>query len=182
MSWMLLLVLMAGSLCFAGLAVRVHAQDVGQPEIRRLVFPNPEDKSQRAEWERYSLCTRMMLPRGSPEYRCPVCGEKTAYAEPERWRLGRLETLQFQMASLAERNRSGYVFELDARAYCLHCTPDGVGEPDVVLQVVAPDGRKQTTEELTMEDSQMLQRFAENPEMVPTPRLRVLLGLAPVEE
>ena len=180
MSWMLLLVLMAGSLCFAGLAVQAHAQDEGRTEIGRRVFPDPEDKSQRAEWVRYSMCTRMALPLGSPEYRCPVCGEKTVYAEPERWRLGRLETLQHQLA-LAE-NRSGYVFELDSRAYCRHCTPDGVGEPNVVLQVMAPDGGRRVTRGLTMEDVQVLRRFAGNPEMEPTPRLRVMLGLAPVEE
>ena len=182
MSWIVWLVLMAGSLCFAGLAVRSNAQDVGRTEIGRRVFPDPGDKSQRAEWERYSMCTRMALPLGSPEYRCPVCGEKTVYVQPERWRLGRLETMQFQLASVAEQNRSGYVFELDARAYCRHCTPDGVGEPDVVLQVTAPDGSQQATAGLTMEDLQLLRRFAGNPEMEPTPRLREMLGLAPAEE
>ena len=182
MSWMLLLVLMAGSLCFAGLAVRAHAQDEGRSEIGRHAFPDPGDQSQRAEWERYSMCTRMALPLGSPEYRCPVCGGETVYAQPERWRLGRLETMQFQLASIAEQNRSGFVFELDARAYCRHCTPDGVDEPDVVLKVTAPDGSQRATAGLTMEDLQLLRRFAGSPEMEPPPRLMDMLGLAPAEE
>ena len=180
MSWMLLVVLMAGSLCFAGFAMRVHAQNEGRTEIGHRAFPDPEDKSQRAEWERYSMCTRMMMPLGSPEYLCPVCGEKTAYAATERWRLGRLEMLQYQLASV--ENRSGYVFELDARAYCRHCTPDLADEPDVVLLVTTTDGSKQVTRGLTMEDVQMLRRFAWDPEMDPTPRLRAMLGLTPVEE
>ena len=182
MPWMLILVLMAGSLCFAGLAVRARAQDEPRMRIERLGVPDPGDQSQRADWERYSMCTRMMLPRGSPEYRCPVCGEKTAYAEPERWRLGRLETMQDQLASVKEQNRSGYRFELDARAYCRNCTPELAGEPDVVLKATAPDGREQGTTGLSMEDIQLLRRFAENPEMEPTPRLRQMLGLAPAEE
>lgn len=182
MPWILLLVLMAGSLCFAGLAVRAHAQDDVRAGIGRLAMPDPGDKSQRADWERYSMCTRMMLPRGSPEYLCPVCGEKTAYAEPERWRLGRLETLQFQMAAVEAQNRSGYAFELDARAYCRSCTPDLDGEPDVVLKATAPDGREQATAGMAMKDIQLLRRFAGIPEMEPTPRLRALLGLAPAEE
>ncbi|HOO20588.1 MAG TPA: hypothetical protein PLJ99_00175 [Kiritimatiellia bacterium] len=182
MPWMLILVLMAGSLCFAGLAVRAQAQGDRRPEFGQRVFPDPEDKSQRADWERYSMCTRMALPRGSPEYRCPVCGEKTAYAEPERWRLGRLETMQHQLASFKEQNRSGYGFELDARAFCRNCTPEPAGEPDVVLRATAPDGREQVTRGLSMEDIQLLRRFAGNPEMEPTPRLRALLGLAPEEE
>jgi hypothetical protein len=33
-----------------------------------------------------------------------------------------------------------------------------------------------------MEDIQLLRRFAGNPEMEPTPRLRQMLGLAPAEE
>jgi hypothetical protein len=182
MPWMLLLVLMVGSLCVAGLAVRAHAQDEPRTRIERPGMPDPGDTSQRAEWMRYSMCTRMMLPQGSPEYRCPVCGEKTAYSEPERWRLGRLETMQYQLASVKEQNRSGYGFELDARAYCRSCTPDLDGEPDVVLRATAPDGREQVTAGLTMEDVQLLRRFAGNPEMEPTPRLRALLGLAPAEE
>ncbi len=107
---------------------------------------------------------------------------KTAYAEPERWRLGRLETMQDQLASVKEQNRSGYRFELDARAYCRNCTPELAGEPDVVLKATAPDGREQVTTGLSMEDIQLLRRFAGNPEMEPTPRLRQMLGLAPAEE
>ena len=38
------------------------------------------------------------------------------------------------------------------------------------------------TRGLTMEDFQMLRRLALNPEMDPTPRLRAMLGLTPVEE
>lgn len=182
MPWMLVLVLMVGSLCMAGLVVRAQAQDERRPEIERLVFPDPEDKSQRADWERYSMCTRMMLPRGAPEYLCPVCEEKTAYAEPERWRLGRLEVMQTQLASAAGQNRSGYRFELDARAYCRGCTPEGEGEPDVVLRTTAPDGRIQTTAGLTMEDIRLVRQYAWNPEMEATPRLRALLGMAAAEE
>ena len=182
MTWIWLLGLLAGSLCFAGLAMRVHAQEEGRPEIVRRAFPDPEDRSQRADWERYSMCSRMMLPCGAPEYLCPACGEKTAYAEPERWRLGRLETLIFQMSSATQQNRSGYSFALDARAYCRHCTPEAPSEPDVVLKATAPDGRETITAGLTMEDVQTLRRFASNPEMEPTPRLREMLGLAPAEE
>ncbi len=96
-------------------------------------------------------------------------------------RLGRLETMQHQLASFKEQNRSGYGFELDARAFCRNCTPEPAGEPDAVLRATAPDGREQVTRGLSMEDIQLLRRFAGNPEMADA-LLRALLGLAPEEE
>ena len=175
MPWIIVIALLAGTLLFTGFAVRARAQ--GAPSGLSIVSPPPDPQNElRAEWHRYSMCTRMMLPPGNPEYLCPVCGAKTIYAETNRWRMARLESVRRRMSALMEHNKSGYSFSLDETAYCRNCTPETSGEPNALLAVLAPDEVNRTTVAIHFEDISLLQRFANNPEMEMSSRLRELLG------
>ena len=85
MPWLIALILVAGGLCLAGLAMRAQAPDGQGPvtvakvsnasnaEIERMLrkietSPAPEPKMG-------AMCYRVSMPEPITEYVCPVCGE-----------------------------------------------------------------------------------------------------------
>lgn len=182
MSWLVLFILIAGGLCFAG-AISTNAGEKSQRPAREAPVVSGVEQGIRAEWKQYSMCTRMMLPRGAPEYVCPVCGEKTLYAETNRWRLGRLDHIRYQVDAMKKHCESNsYSVELDETAYCRNCTPELQGEPDAILSITLPDGEKMARDSLQLNEVRYLERYLLDPGMAVHPRLRELLGQEKKEE
>jgi len=66
-------------------------------------------------------CYSRAAPPNRSEYVCPVCGEKTLYADSEAWNVEeQLPTARELVAELAENLE----IRLDESAYCRHCKPN----------------------------------------------------------
>ena len=203
MPWLIALILVAGGLCLAGLAVRAQAQEAPAPvtvekmstasnaEIEQMLrkietSPAPEPKMG-------AMCYRVSMPEPITEYVCPVCGEKTVYPIGERgWSspLHMLEPLQV-LQSAANQAAAGKQASvtLDERQFCRKCLPDFTNAPQAVLVVKLPDGQEQRTPEFSITDFQILRDFFsgkaevtggndfETPLKNDLSRLRELLGL-----
>ncbi len=209
MPWLIALILVAGGLCLAGLAMRAQAPD-GQGPVTVAKVSNASN----AEIERMlrkietsptppitkmgAMCYDMALPTPVTEYVCPVCGEKTLYPVGDKlWGtpvngLEELRKLQIQANKQARKREAAVT--LDERQFCRKCLPDFTNTPQAVLVVELPDGQEQRTERFSETDLLMLKDFfagkrittwvndAEMPLKNDLPRLRELLGMNAGEE
>lgn len=209
MPWILLLALMVGALCCAGVAVRAQAQEEGKAPVT----VKKVSKASNAEIERMlravetgpvpelkmgAMCYAPMPMVSKVEYVCPTCGEKTLYvadaSHPWTLALGVESLRRAQTAAQEAARLHGVSVALDEKQFCRNCLPGFTNAPQAALVVRLPDGSERRTEAIDVQDLWCLRDFfsgknvlvggndSESPLKGRLPRLRELLGLAQVEE
>jgi hypothetical protein len=136
-----------------------------------------------------AMCYKMAVMPARIEYVCPICGEKTLYAEGQDVEVAR--TVEVTRRSFEKVNRLGKLaMNLDERNLCKKCRPDAKTR-DLVLTIRYSDGSSNTVSAVSDGDFALLEAFLKGQDFMKTfndgelplkydlPRLQKLLGVKP---
>jgi hypothetical protein len=134
-----------------------------------------------------AMCYDMAVNPARIEYVCPVCGEKTLYAEGPDWMVG--VTVEETRRGFAKVNRlKKLAMNLDERNLCKKCRPNAKTR-DLALTIRDADGSSNTVAAVSAADFDLLEAFLKGQSVLKTfnegeeplkshlPRLRELLDV-----
>jgi hypothetical protein len=134
-----------------------------------------------------AMCYDMAVNPARIEYVCPVCGEKTLYAEGPDWMVG-VTVEETRRGFEKVRRLNKLAMTLDERNLCKKCRPDAKTR-DLALTIRYSDGSSNTVTAVSANDFDLLEAFLKGRLVLKTfnegveplkshlPRLRELLDV-----
>jgi hypothetical protein len=143
----LLVILLSLLAIGTGAAAARSARDRGGPSWRIKTMAKREitrlleriAREEEPEFVMGAMCYAAIAIPSSAEYVCPVCGQKTLYADGDTWNI-MWGITEARTLLDAVRESSGLDAALDETSYCSACRADSAVEPSLELVITWEDG------------------------------------------